>query len=116
MTTVLNGSTVTYNRDGVTVDSYTANGTNVGPSTTTIARSARHTVAVVTVPNGSNYACNLPSGAEVGDVVEVYFTTSGWVFAPSGETFVLNGASAMGCDIGAAFRKVSSSVWGYISK
>jgi hypothetical protein len=114
MTTV-NESSVTYNRDGVTVESLTAQGQNTGGSTATITRSAGTTVVLLS-NNVTDFACNLPSNAEPGDVVEI-FSNNGNAFAymPSGESLIFNGDGGIGFTASAFFRKVSSTQWGHIA-
>lgn len=111
MTTILNGSTVIYNRDGTTISTLSAQGNDgSGSSTATIVRNSCETIVVLTT-NATDYACNLPSGAEVGDIVEVYPSdvTNGLAFTPSGEIF-LDGSTSVAFNR-ARFRKVSSTKW-----
>ncbi len=120
MTTVLNGSTIIQNRSGVTIDSYLANGNNSSGSTTTLVRSAGWTVAFVQAQSANDYAFNVPSGFEVGDVLEVYFDAAGfgvggWFYLPGGET-LQDGVSDRGAlNTGLTLRKLSSTMWGRIA-
>lgn len=111
MTTILNGSTIIYNRDGVTINTLAAQGGSSGGSTANIVRYSSKTVVLLTLEDsGNSYACNLPSGAEVGDEVEVYLNTnaaSPAVYPPSGET-MYNGDTSSSFS---RYRKVSSNVW-----
>lgn len=117
MTTVLtdNGVSVTYNRGGVTIDTLAAQGTSASGSTATIFRSAGTTVVILTTTS-NDYACNLPSGAEIGDTVEVYPTHGGVaLFTPSGETFVIDGAALHQGGPSMICRKVSTTQWVYLT-
>ena len=113
MTTILNGSTIIQNRTGKTIDSYTGNGNNVSGSSTTLVRSAEITIAVLSVTE-TNYACNIPTDCEVGDIIEIYSSGSGWFYLPVGNTLV-SGPDRGGFDLGIILRKISSNVWGKIS-
>ena len=109
MTTVLNGSTVVYNRSGTTIDTLAAQGGSTGGSTASIVRSSYKTVVLLTT-DLTNIACNLPSGAEVGDEVELYINSdavSPVAYPPSGET-MYNGDTSTTFG---HYRKVSSTVW-----
>lgn len=111
MTTILNGSTIIYNRDGVTIDTLAAQGGNTGGSTANIIRYSSKTVILLTVEDdGNSYACNLPSDAEIGDEVEIYINTnatSPYAYPPFGET-MYNGETSSSFH---HYIKVSSSVW-----
>lgn len=112
MTTVLNGSTIIYNRDGTTIDTLTAQGNNSGSSSATIVRSAEVTVVILTAV-GTDYACNLPSNAEVGDIIEIFSTeNNGWVYLPSGDTFI-DGTASFGWGASVRVRKVSATEWAH---
>jgi hypothetical protein len=118
MTAVLNGSTIIQNRSGVTIDTYPANGNNVSGSTTTIGRSAGWTVAVLQPQSANDYACNIPAGFEVGDVIEFYLDTTvfgiggGWFYLPAGETMPDGVSDRGGIGPGTIMRKISSTMWG----
>jgi hypothetical protein len=62
--------------------------------------------------------CRLPSGAEIGDIVEVYGAeSSGAVFIvpPSSESFIASDAAPHIIKYGGAFfRKVAATKWAYI--
>lgn len=105
-------TSVNQNCEGVTIDYYSGQGTGSGGSTTTIARTSGHIIAVVSTTS-TDYAANLPSDAVVGDVVEVFFTggVSGHIYAPSGESFLYNGSTGFDASIGLTFRKINSSTW-----
>ena len=111
MTTILNGSTIIQNRTGKTIDSYTANGTNVSGSSTTLVRSAETTIALLSVTE-TNYACNVPNNCEIGDIVEIYCGgSSGWFYLPSGDTFINSAADRGGISDGIRLTKVASTTW-----
>jgi hypothetical protein len=138
MTTVVSPSsspTPVYNRSGVTVVSVTAGAQSgeqpVGNDGTPIPQYSGVTVALVTTantaPNGSSVVL-LPSGAEIGDVVEVYlFSTTDPnqpvqinLFPPVGESVGIlptstgtNSSSNAPVQAGQGriYRKVSSSNW-----
>ena len=120
MTTVKDGSSIIYNRSGTTIDTYVATGTNVVASTTNIIRSSSKTVVILEV-TPTAYAVNLPSDAEIGDIVEVYLDTTNYngchirTASGSGETF-LNGVNQTAFGVGALFRKVSATKWGMIGQ
>ena len=88
MTTIKDGSIIIHNRDGQTIDSYVATGTNIIASTTDIVRTSSCTIALLEV-NGdpSNYACNCPDNCEIGDIVEIYADDSAWIYLPLGDSF-----------------------------
>lgn len=118
MTTVKDGSTIIYNRDGTTIDTYVATGIN-GPwtSTTNIIRVSSKTVVILEVASNA-YGVNLPSDAEIGDVVEIYLDQTNYNgchirTAGAGETF-LQGVNQTAFSGAASFRKVSSTKWGMI--
>jgi hypothetical protein len=119
MTTISTPSgtpTIIYNRDGLTVDAISGNGTTSG-SATAMTRYCQHTVVSVTVTT-NNTAVKLPTGAEIGDVVEVYnvagFPLAPDVFPPSGETLVNSNTDISCTGGGAIFRKVTSTSWAFI--
>lgn len=103
-------STVTVSE--ITLQSVTG-GTSGSPAT--ITRDGEWTVAVVTNSDGGHGYVQLPSGCNVGDVVEVYWLENALtrILTPSGETIVDGSTytpSAM-----AMFRKVASTQWGFIT-
>jgi hypothetical protein len=109
MTTVLNGSTIIFNREGTTIESLIAQGGSVGSSTAFITRTAEITI-VILATDETNYACVAPPGAEIGDVVEIFATGgNGWVYPPPGEWFLSGFNSAFAP--GVRLRKVSSTEW-----
>lgn len=117
MTTILNGSTIFYNRGGCTIDTYTATGTNITASSTTIVRSAQKTIAIM-INSSTAYGFNLPIDAEVGDEVEVFMVTTnfgGWYHLPSGETLLDGSTASGGCGGNNLFRKLSSTAWALLS-
>lgn len=110
MTTVIDPTApiVVYNRSGMTIVPLTT--TSTPPVTVTGV--SGYTIALVTVASGTDHSVGLPVGADVGDVVEMYWVDgpSGqglFVFAPSGETIVRN----PGEFYRALFRKVSPTAW-----
>lgn len=98
-----------YNRSGTAIVSVTANDTTP-PS---IPRVSGWTVALVATGQDDR-AVKLPSGADIGDVVEVYVATGtafqASVHPPSSET--IHGSSTP-ADVssGRLFRKTGSSDW-----
>lgn len=115
MTTVVDpGGTpvLVYNRSGTTIVEV------VGGSTPTpIPHVSCWTVALVTNTVG-NDKVELPSNAEIGDVVEVYPIAGGpdgEVALPSGDSFfTYGGSSSLPPEAGVIFRKVTSTKWAAI--
>ncbi|MGX1362576.1 hypothetical protein [Bradyrhizobium elkanii] len=89
---------------------------NVDSTTgTTIPRDCGWMVAVLT-PTDFGARVNLPSGAELGDMVEIHVLQSAFnptvrVYAPSGET--IDGLTNEDTTVrqGRIFRKVDTSLW-----
>lgn len=98
-----------YNRSGTTVVFL-----NGGPamSPTPIPHVAGYTVAIATMSSG-NDKVELPSGTEVGDIVEVYLGSAngGDVFAASGDGFTNIGGGNVSLNAAVFFRKVTSTLW-----
>lgn len=101
-----------YNRNGVTIVNVAAGGSGQSDATPIPAVSG-HTVALV---GGSGGGVLLPSGSDIGDVVEVYIVppdNEARVFPASGET--LNSGVqpniALTVSLGGYFRKTSSTNW-----
>ena len=103
-----------YNRSGTTVVPITANGTNQVAGTRIVAVS-QFTVAVVTCPDVSNSAVVLPSGAEIGSVVEIYSDHTGPstvnCFAETGDTIIGNRSQD---GFALYYRKISATQWGQL--
>lgn len=102
-----------YNRSGVTIASINAAGEFGGPgSATAITSYSETTVVLVTAPDSNNFGVVLPSSAEVGDVVEIYYVSGPVaqivIWAPSGDT--VNGSSFVQI-VNGIYRKVSSTAW-----
>lgn len=121
-----------YNRSGTAVVSFApaAIDTSVSPigdTATEIPRVSQTTIALVTAASDA-FTVRLPTDAEVGDVVEVYYipdsTSPGpavVVFPPTGEQIAAkavstgtNNAASVSAGFGSIFRKVTSAVWMYI--
>ena len=123
MTTIVNpaGSpTIIYNLSGITVVSVTASGTSQATAAI-IPNASGHTIANVTIPDSSNFCVILPSGSEIGDVVEVYAPTDTHeinVFPDSGSTILglaMNaGVNPATAGMGFIFRKIGASSWGAV--
>lgn len=122
MMTVLNPAgtpTIVYNRDGTTIESVTAAGTDQG-SAASIPRSSGWTVVMVSIPDSSDQCVVLPSTAEIGDVFEIYRISGGGtelsVFPPSGgKISALSTDTAVTVVLGGIFRFVGSCQWGGMS-
>lgn len=126
MTTFVDDQTVTIPSQDITVSGQTgidsiAAGTSSSPAV--ISKTAARTVVSVTRADGSHAWLQLPSGTDVGDVVEIYqdislAVTLGAVKVqvPSGEDFGTANSSqiqsSMPVNYGASFRKISSTTWG----
>ncbi len=125
MTTIIDPSGTpipVYNRGGITIVEVTANGVTTGSATEVPAVSG-HTVVLVTTTSSptDQSAVRLPSGAEIGDVVELYHVNNDAhiiVFPPTGErlgfrttdeSFIMNAGENPGA--GAMFRKTKSDRW-----
>jgi len=93
------------------IDTINASGTG-GSTPAPITRSSGVTIVLVTVTSG-NTDVELPSGAELADVVEVIATgASVDVYLPNGET--MNGgysSSSVGGYNLRRYRKVAATVW-----
>lgn len=107
---------------GLSIDSITANGSTLGAATVIVAPSAWTIVNVAVTQSPLNHAVALPTGAQIGDVVEIYAppvsgVTSFFIFAPSGETFT-DGTSVITVapsGISAIVRKIDTSLWGIMA-
>lgn len=123
MTTVvdpLGTPTPIYNRSGVAIiPSLTAQGTTSSDAAI-IPTVSGHTVVIVSAAGHSGYGVMLPSGADIGDVVELYCANLNGsaasailAYAPSGET--LNSGNSDTVNFipgqGVMLRKVSSTDW-----
>lgn len=76
-----------------------------------IARDSQWTVANVTASSGADFAA-LPSGCDIGDVVEVHAIGSAIsVSAPSGESFNRSSNPTLWSGL---FRKIDTALWGCI--
>ncbi|SRR6266849_2014374 len=88
---------------------------NTQGSATIIVRDSAWTVVMGASADGTHNYCMLPSGCDVGDVVEVHDDgSSGFgtnVLPPSGETMI-GGVSITAPRL---FRKVGASTWSYLS-
>jgi hypothetical protein len=106
-----------YTRSGTTIQDVTANG-NGGGAPTPIVSVSGHSIVIADAFNPSNEDVELPSGAEVGDLVEVYAKTNSLrVWAAAGDA--INGTAGSVTNVeasatGRMFRKVSSTVWRFI--
>lgn len=76
-----------------------------------------HPWVIAIVSGGIQNYCRLPSGAEIGDVVEMYSSGDNMSFIspPDGEAFLKSDASPkVRTDAGTIFRKVSATKWGFV--
>lgn len=97
-----------YNKSGTTIVSVEAGHApppSGPPVPEPIPHQSERTISVVDLTNNEENAVELPSGADVGDVVEVYHSgeTLLQVMAPSGETIDTTS--------GALFRKTDATTW-----
>ena len=102
-----------YECPPLSIDTYAGNGNSGGGSSTTIVRNSSKMVVLLDVTSTNN-ACNLPSDAEIGDVIEVYISSgpgTAWLYSPSGETFVPNGSTVLNIGDSGIFRKIASDKW-----
>lgn len=95
----------------------TAGGTSP-PSGTPVDIESGHPliVAIVDPASGGSGLVRLPSGAQIGDTVEVY-TSSGtaYVFAPESEDYLTSpGGAPVVSGNGMLFRKISETKWVFI--
>ena len=100
-----------YNRSGITIDTITAAATR-----TAITRYSGHTVVLVSNGGSTSNGVELPSGAEIGDVVEVLVATYGQsclLSAAAGDS--LNLGSPMFCGAAVVVRKTTSTGWSVLS-
>lgn len=93
-------------------------GSSSSGSATDIASGHAWIVAIVGPSEGTTY-CRLPSGAEVGDVVEVYTDGSQFthILAPANESYLPNDSPSIGgsAGFGGVFcRKISADTWVWI--
>lgn len=89
---------------------------------TPISRDGSVTVALIDTRSSTALGryVELPTGAQVGDLVEAYYSVpdgtanygSPLAVPPSGEGFHHYNVSSVPCD-SASFRKLSTSIWGY---
>lgn len=106
MTTILNGTSIVYNRSGVTIDTISAGNT--------ISRVSQHTIVLVAVTS-INRDIYFPSNCEIGDIIEVHCinntdSSSFRINLYSGDTFAYDGStSSQGLD--GIYTKVSSNSW-----
>jgi hypothetical protein len=100
-----------YNKYGMTIDTIAPNGLTAGTATV-IARLCGHTVVVVGPNTSINRAVILPSGADIGDSVEVVSADGGsvYVFPPSGEGGAFGDHLVV--DASVTLRKLSGTFWG----
>lgn len=76
-----------------------------------------HPCVIVIVSGSLQNYCRLPSGAAIGDIVEMYSSgdNMSFILAPDGEAFLKSDASPkVRTDAGTLFRKVSATKWGFI--
>ena len=111
---------VHYNRSGTTIVDVTAVGENIA-SAVPIPCESEVTIAIVTV-DYLQLAVSLPDNAQVGDVVEVHNTVTGFpihVFPDAASTWLLysggNGQSQSAVQYSGTFRKVAATVWAVIA-
>lgn len=103
-----------YNRSGTTIIGLVG-GTHGAP--TPIPLVSGTTVVIVAPDMSNNNTVELPTGADVGDVVEVYPETQGsggkafYVVPPSGETIGGGAVSGESGLYGIVLRKISSTDW-----
>lgn len=117
MMTVQNPSgspTIVYNRDGTTIESVTAAGTTQGGAAA-IPRASGCTVALCT-PSVGNDSVIMPSGAEIGDVVEVYTTSNAtnlniWPQSGGSLGIAATNAALQIQEGGRMFRYIGSGKW-----
>jgi hypothetical protein len=135
MTTVVDPTgtpAIVYNRSGTTIATVVGGTTStpsfpIGNEGIDIPRLSETTVVLGnTVPNsGNDVVFRLPTDAEIGDIVEVYYLGGGsqtpWVFPQVGDQIIPSSESSTGTNsaagfnigqpFGSRFRKVSSSTW-----
>lgn len=109
---------IVYNKSGTVVVEVTAAGAIIA-NAAPIPYYAGRTIALCTPLNASNYYVCLPTGAEIGDIVEVYSTVVAGgqdlsVVAPSGETLDPGGPLSFHRPRGIRCVKVSSTQWQYV--
>lgn len=114
MTTVSNPSSSpvpVYNRSGTTIEKFNVSS---GSGIQTVVAFSGHTIVVanVTTPMSTSDALLLPSGSEIGDVVE--FLAAAWatpfyVIAPVGEN--INTYANFPVSQSARFIKVDATTW-----
>lgn len=82
-------------------------------SPTLIPHVSGHTIVVCTLSSG-NDTLELPSGAEVGDIVEIYSADAngGNVVHPAGESVAGNGGGDTSLNSPTLFRKLAPTLWG----
>ena len=89
-----------------------ANGTTFGSATAIPYVGGWSVVSVTATDDPRNQAVVLPSGAQIGDVVEIYFSGyTGKIFAPSGEMIGVSASVEQGPGGGKPYRKLTSAVW-----
>ena len=102
-----------YNRDGTTLSSITGDG-SVAPTIQHFSKWDIVLFTAVTGPQGNQL--NMPSGTDIGDLIEVHALTAAQVvlIPASGETIT---GSSSGADVpgDGLLRKVSSTDWRFTS-
>lgn len=120
MTTVIDPAGVPipfFNRGGAAIVDVSP---TYGGSSVAIPRYSGLTIARVT-PTGSpgmgGIQVDLPSGADVGDIVEIHTAqTSAFVNPPAGESFFTGNSQDIAPQFqGRAFRKIDTSTWSYLA-
>ena len=98
-----------YNRSGVAIVQVSG-GTTMSPGI--IPQVSGITVAIVTTSPG-NDKVQLPSGAEIGDVVELVLSggSGSDTLAPAGEDFFPAGSNSIATNAATIMRKVTSTSW-----
>lgn len=117
-TTIISGSpTVVYNKSGTTIDIIVGSGTTQGGATP-ITQYGGNTIVLASrgAGGGDDIAIKLPSGAEIGDIVQVIAIdgsgNSVAIYPPSGEEIWAQGTNnGFGVAGSSVFRKITSNRW-----
>ena len=108
---------VVYNLSGTVLIDMNAAGTDASTGAQ-IPNVCGHAIVVVTYIDGSNHAVVMPSGNDVGDIIEVFgtfvFNNTIGVFPASGETFGTVSQVDIRNDRGCRFIKTSNTSWRFI--
>lgn len=108
---------IVYNKSGTVLIAMNAAG-NDASTGAAIPNVSGHAIVVATWVGNSDYAVVLPSGNDIGDIIEIFgvfvFNNTISVFPAAGETVQTGSQVDIRQDRGCRFIKTSSTNWSYI--